>query len=196
MNIIEFIFDNPFILVILIGILSGLFGKKKQEEQQRRKHPQKKSTGPVAQPFEFPWEDRSEENEKESSQPKNAEEDLFEEYEEDDWDLEESVLEAEPVTTEKRQAAIREETLASSSLQPIDYRQEALAVPQDVSPALKGRALDRPQDTADLHRKAKNVSKVNRQQVVQGIIWSQILGEPRAREPHRPRNFQYGQRRS
>src|SRR5690625_5114119 len=35
----EFLFENPFLIIILLGLLSGLFGQNKQQDNEERPKP-------------------------------------------------------------------------------------------------------------------------------------------------------------
>ncbi|MGY3714383.1 hypothetical protein ACWE42_02535 [Sutcliffiella cohnii] len=166
MNIIEWIFSNPLILFILIGILSSLFRKKGEEQQQTNKpKPQRQQqAGQQTQPQtakeekEYNWDfdifgEKAEELEKQLRDtfypPK-----------------EEKVMKVEP---------IRE--------QPIVERVLDFEIPKD-SPILQTEL-----QTSE-GKVYKHHHEISRKQVVNGVIWSEILGQPRAQKPYRPPHLQ------
>lgn len=187
MGLIEFIFQNPFVMLILIGILTSLFGKKKQEEQKQRQRQRSNPQGrPAPQPIEVPWEN----------------------YELDP-------IEDEPVNHSKNsgkqtQAQGRENHRTPRSIEwydesTVNSTQPASSTPIEtyvervqVAPAnrsvLPTAKQDSKRSSTQGHR-AIDFKHINGQNVVQGIIWSQVLGAPRSREPHRSSAYRFGPRR-
>lgn len=151
----EFLFENPLIIFILIGIISSLFKKKNGDEQQRqrpaRKVPSQREER--AETFENNHETMSPvygeaapQASKEPvtfSQSENEKSDIQKKYEE--W----KQYEAEANHKEEAQPSVIKKTEIQSR--------------EKVSLQLKPDA-DR---------------------LIEGIAWAQVLGKPRAKNPHR-----------
>jgi hypothetical protein len=158
----EFLFENPLFIFILIGIISSLFKRVKGEQEQQPKRPVRpEQQGPTwnsenqkpAEPLkplrtQPSNHERTEEKKEFGGVPENPFLDIQKKYEERRRENEykksprANPLQSRPVTT------------------PISVKDESTeGVSLDLSPE-----ADR---------------------LIEGIAWAQVLGEPRSRNPHR-----------
>lgn len=157
----EFLFDNPFLIFVLIGIISSLFkrGKGEQEQQpKRRPNPpvqqgktleERMPKGPKPMRTQMPKSASPVKDLKPTAVPENPFQDIQKKYE------------------ERR----RESTLKRNNLQTSDER---------VQPNVRvKKELDDPSGdvSIDLRPEADRV--------IEGIAWAQVLGPPRSRNPYR-----------
>ncbi len=184
---LEIIFDifqqAPWLLIVLLGIISSLFRGKKQEEQQqqqKRQQQQRQQRQQAASQASQKRQDDYEDYRRESATtPRQEEKPRF------DWDrdvfgegkleeLEQKVREKVEKTKEQV-APIRERM--SQEVKELSIKGQEIS--KD-SPILKQELqLSEGKVVNSRHR-----IKPNR--VVEGVMWSEILGQPRSRNPHRP----------
>jgi hypothetical protein len=165
-DILDFILSNWWLLLPIIWLFSGAFGKKAKEQQERNQNPR-----PVEQTLEnhesrddsasmgFPWERVEEEPRSPSPQPNRAPRRDIESY-------------------------------ASNATQP----PSSDITGQD----LTSRRVS--SDNEGYSREAKtrlDFKRVDTTSVVQGMVWSQVFGKPRSKEPHRTSMYtRFGKRRA
>ncbi|NUH82244.1 hypothetical protein HUN92_00400 [Bacillus firmus] len=157
----EFLLENPFILIAVIAFISSFFKKKKEEK-------------PVKQAPRSVQQENRAQAERTSADPALAE-----------------VLKEEKRKLTEKSRRIEE-----------DYRQRKQQAEQSM------KALQSQQRAAE--RKASAISRIatntktgypveasgagkfepQKQSLVDGIIWSEILGPPRSKNPHRSLNRQ------
>jgi hypothetical protein len=151
---LEFILENPFILVVLIGIISSLFSKAKRSGNtnpaERRGNPE---------PERDPYADAGYEPEEKADVPlqkagKQALESMETYYQE-----------------KKEQAEERARRLAD--------RQELLERRVQNS----RRTADKPE--RNLPAEPSSRTSVSREKLADAIVWSEILGPPRSKNPRR-----------
>ncbi|MCM3705205.1 MULTISPECIES: hypothetical protein [Cytobacillus] len=153
----EFLFENPFILIAVIAFISSLFKKKKEER-------------PVKQAPRVQQENRTE-AERTSADPALAE-----------------VLEEEKRKLAEKSRRIEQE-----------YRQRKQQAEQSMK-ALQSQQRAAERKASAISRTAANTKaypveasgagkyEPQKQSLVDGIIWSEILGPPRSKNPHRSLN--------
>ncbi|MBP2241672.1 hypothetical protein J2Z40_002244 [Cytobacillus eiseniae] len=149
----EFLMDNPFILFIIIAMLSSMFGKgkgKNQQNQQKQNQSRPRQAPVQSNPIEpIPSEARNA-----SSQIKRE----YLERKRQEEKKRQEIKNRPPIMQEmsKKQAVKKEEkTLYNPSIVPVEKK-----------PALS----------------------IEKQKLVDGVIWAEILGPPRALNPHRSIN--------
>lgn len=189
----EWIFDilqqAPWLIFVLLGIFSTLFKGGKQEEQQqkqqqqRQKQRQRQQTVTQASQRQEDYEDYRRES---APTPKREDKPRF------DWDIdifgEGKLEELEQKVREKvnpylERVEQKKEQVTTIQKQMKDEVKELSIKGQEISkdsPILKQELqLSEGKVVSSRHR-----IKPNR--VVEGVMWSEILGQPRSRNPHRP----------
>ncbi|MCM3586287.1 hypothetical protein M3182_11145 [Mesobacillus maritimus] len=158
----EFLFENPLLIFIIMGILSSLFRKGKEEQKQEPKRPsrpvqQQRSDGRASQSESMePTMAQTIEHEEPRMDPKqmvpeNPFLDIQKKYEERRKELEQ-------IASERTHSSVNRPTAPTRAVDPKTDGETSL----DLTPS-----PDR---------------------VIEGIAWSQVLGPPRARNPyHRDR---------
>lgn len=133
----EFIFENPWLIVILIGALSSMFGGSRGEKKKERK--------PVQSPKRY--------------QPPLKEE---------------RKIETRPNTPRQERTTKREEILKPESVanQPSSSRKEGFS------------RLNKPRNKP-LETRKKQVIQTDH--ILEGIIWSEILNQPKSKRQSRSR---------
>ena len=173
MDILDLIFSNLAFSIALIWFVFSMFGKKEQEEQERRRHPR-----PVAQPIEVP---RPEAQPREESRP------VYQSF-----DLEESQKAAEELSNQEETVFQRTAELLAKA-EEIQNRARSQAVTKSIQERNSLRARETAlQETiltgaklALQEEKLIDFSQLDRKSIVQGMVWSQVFGLPRAKEPYR-----------
>ncbi|WP_339146937.1 MULTISPECIES: hypothetical protein [unclassified Sutcliffiella] len=192
---LEMIFDifqqAPWLLIVLLGIISSLFRGKKQEEQQRQQQQQQKrqqqqrqqAASQAAQKRQDDYEDYRRES---ASTPKREEKPRF------DWDIdvfgEGKLEELEQKVREKVNPYLEKVEKKREQVTPIRER-----VSQEVKElSIKGQEISKDSPILRDELKLSEGKVVNSRhrikpnRVVEGVMWSEILGQPRSRNPHRP----------
>lgn len=163
---LEFFFENPILTIIIIAVLSSFFRRKK-DERERGHAPNKPVKG---------YEPR----------PQNR---SFEEARDILKELSRTLQEqspAKPKTMKKPlQPAEKEKTVLSELKEPAS----AASMPQKMasdSPASEPKAVS---DEAKQEKSGEMQLEWRKQQFINGIIWSEILGLPRAKKPYMRKNI-------
>ena len=164
----EFILENPFILFVIFAIISSLFksGKgKTQNQNQKNTSPQAKQSG-ARTIQKQQTQSRSMDHRKPMSPVKRLEQMATEMAER---------LEKE--YTEKRKLADSTMRQARDYTPPIE---EVKSLPVEVAqPIVK-------QVVVEAKQQAPQPSlSIEKQKVTDGVVWAEILGPPRALNPHR-----------
>jgi hypothetical protein len=151
---------NPLVWGVLVWLFSRLFTSNKKEEETPKKQPNQRENRPNPRP-----------NQRQSSRPH-----------------------PKPVMTTVEQKSRNE-------------KKPALRTVQQAYESMKNQATEKTEKTRIVKEQPKNtkvvpkeqIPKVNRnikqnnliidqQKVVQGVIWGEILGAPRSKNPHYTRN--------
>lgn len=163
------LFSNPIAIFILIGVISSLFNKAKEnakEQQQRRARP---SNPPVAESVSAPAEmrDRRKDTPRDSERtskpvkpaPARA-------------DREPGVLsEVQKVYQEKKRQAER-----SPSSQRKTDRGSRLSAGETTGRLMQEKRYPEPESSF----------QPDRDRVVEGLIWAEVLSPPRSKKPYNP----------
>lgn len=112
----EFLFENPFILIVLIGIISSLFKKKKVEEKSKSPNPK-----PFVESMPFPEPDIVQEFEYTHIPEQEVASEL---------DAEKKQLEEEIASLKKQKQSLTKET---ERLKSIDRTQQVSFTPKETS---------------------------------------------------------------
>ncbi|MGM0835788.1 MAG: hypothetical protein ACQEV7_06495 [Bacillota bacterium] len=184
-NIIELFLQNPLLLVLLIGAITGLFGKKSKQEEQKRRQQQRQQRQSEQQ-SEVQTQSSYPNNEtgyREAKHEKKQESfdwdiDIFNETKEE---LEKKVRETlSPYLEKKKEQVVTAKETAPSAMK--DKVQELSIKQQEIaknSPILK-------QELQLSEGRVVKSHKLNPKRVVEGVMWAEILGQPRSRNPHTP----------
>ncbi|KPB05304.1 hypothetical protein [Bacillus sp. CHD6a] len=183
----EWIFDilqqAPWLIFVLLGIFSTLFKGGKQEEQQKQRQKQRRQTATQAPQRQEDYEDYRRES---APSPKKEEKPRF------DWDKDifgEGKL-------EELEQKIREKV--NPYLEKVEKKKEHVSpIQNQVKDEVKELSIKRQEISKDSPilkqelqlSEGKVVSsryRIKPNRVVEGVMWSEILGQPRSRNPHRP----------
>lgn len=174
------------LIVLLIGAVTSFFGKPKAQQGKGT------STEPVKtfppSDYERPVHHKKETNERPHINP----------FEQLKREFEEKVKESSRKLEDMLEPKKKEKTL-----KPMDLNEAYLAkldeMDNEYDESHTGRKEQLEKEMEQLskslqknHSNSKQiaVSSVNHSTVVEGIIWSEILGPPRAKRPYRPNTFQ------
>lgn len=167
MEILEFLFSNIFFLIAILWFVSSIFGRKRKEEQQRNKNPR-----PVA----FPTEERN-------PDPVASPVELDKPWEK----VEQEELQRNEGVRPRNQDLVRRAEWIESK----EIGSEAIGkLPVDTVIATE------PVRYSKRSKQLLDFTNLNRTKVVQGMVWSQVFGLPRAKEPHRTSPYTKYSRRS
>lgn len=155
----EFLFENPFILIAVIAFISSFFKKKKEEK-------------PVKQAPRSVQQENRTQAERTSADPA-----LAEVLEEEKRKLTEKSRRMEQDYRQRKQQA--EQSMKALQSQKRAAERKASAISKTASNTNTGYPV-----------KASGAGKFEprKQSLVDGIIWSEILGPPRSKNPHRSLN--------
>jgi len=156
---LEFLLENPFILIAIIAFISSFFKKKKEEK-------------PVKQAPRSARQENRTQAERTAADPVMAE-----------------VLEEEKRKMEEKSRRIAEEYRQSKQ-----HAEQSMKALQNQQRAAERKASAISKTAADISAgypaEASGAGKFEprKQALVDGIIWSEILGPPRSKNPHRSLN--------
>ncbi|CAG9619359.1 hypothetical protein [Sutcliffiella rhizosphaerae] len=202
----EIIFDllrqNPWLILILFGILSGLFRKspedKQQKNRQQQQTQQRQQKPQAARSRQEDYEDYRRESAAKPASNTQAST-RTEEKPRIDWDVfgEGKLEELEQKIREKVNPYMEKVEEKRQQISPLEDRIKDEI--EDVTTSMQDIAKDSPIFKNDLKRSEGRVAnprlKMNPDRVVEGVMWSEILGQPRARNPHRPVYSEYIQKK-
>jgi hypothetical protein len=159
---VNFFIDNPFLVIVLIAVISSFFKKKKENPAQNHNRPKQAGKAQQRPQRSFVEEAR----------------DLFKEFVSD---------ETRPIprqTEKKVRRPKRSEETAEASLVRLEpssagLQEAVLETMQTVNPSA---AL-----TPDTTPKKK--LETSEDHLIDSVIWSEILGPPRAKKPYMRKNF-------
>ena len=150
----EALFDNPIILFILIGLISSIFNKVKGNGQDNQNQRPQRPVRPASPPVEM-------------SRP----------------------AETEP-EREPRPTFSERSTNALNDIQKVylERKQHAEKAPSEPRNSERGRLSignTSPRSRLPLEKSEPAIDfKPDRDNLIEGIIWSEILGKPRAKKPY------------
>jgi flagellar biosynthesis GTPase FlhF len=152
---LEFLLENPFILIAVIAFISSFFKKKKEEK-------------PVKQAPRSAQQENRTQAERTSADPA-----LAEVLEEEKRKLTEKSRRIEEEYRQRKQQA--EQRMKALQNQQRAAERKASAISKTASNTKKGYPAE-----------ASGAGKFEprKQSLVDGIIWSEILGPPRSKNPH------------
>ncbi|WP_019154560.1 hypothetical protein [Robertmurraya massiliosenegalensis] len=158
----QFLLDNPFIIIILLGILSSLF--KKNKEQPTNKRPTRQAS-PTST---------------ESSPPSNPMAEIFKEFIEVEEEKPAKPLYNEYIDTKKEAEA----KIAALREQQKQYAERANRMNTQSRMNIETKPIMVTETT-----NSGRTFNVEGEKLADAIIWSEILGPPRAKKPHRSMNY-------
>lgn len=168
MGLIDIIFDNLLIILLIIGSLTGLFGRGKKRQEN---HPR-----PVANPIELPWE-------KEAEQEDNRTYSTQDNQAKDNFDQDRPWRKMNEKFQEKFQEKVDKVNQGEiSKEQDITLTQNDLGesdISDGVQPVKKKNVSYSPEV-----KRMLDFKRMNPKSVINGIIWSQVLEKPRSKNPH------------
>jgi hypothetical protein len=159
----EFLFENPLLIFVLIGIISSLFKKVKgeQEQQQPKRPVRPEQQGPTwNSEGQMPAEPHK------PLRTETSEDERFEEKKEFNGVPENPFLDIQKKYEERRRENEFKKSPRSNNLQ-----SRSIATTTSMKDgSTEGVSLDLSPEADRL---------------IEGIAWAQVLGEPRSRNPHR-----------
>lgn len=156
---------NPFVIFVLIGILSSLFNKAKgnsKDNQQRR------PVRPVSKPAEMQGPAKAQREPRRAPRP-----------------VQTRPVQPEPVNTETRAAA-------PSSIQKEYQEKKRQAEKVESKPRTvdRGRLSSEAAPAVSRFSDAKAEPVLDfqpdQERLIEGLIWAEVLGQPRAKKPYHP----------
>ncbi|MBM4762337.1 hypothetical protein [Bacillus sp. B15-48] len=159
----EFLFENPILLILLIGLLSSLFKKPKAEEKQEQRRRK-----PPARPEQRQPEKRVPREtmyERRTQQPHN------------------DAAKGPEVETKENQTVY--DTL--SELQKKFEERQQERVNKEAEQITLNSTNEQGMRAANNAQIGSLQLKPDADRLIEGIAWAQILGQPRAKDPHRTR---------
>jgi TolA-binding protein len=170
---LEFLLENPFILIALIAFISSFFKKKKEEK-------------PVKQTPRSVQQEQRAQAERTSADSALAET-LKEEYRQQEE-------KAKRIEEEYRQQEEKAKKMEEEYRQRKQQAEESMKALQNQRRAAERKAskiAKTASNTNAEHRKEPSGAgsfEFRKQSLADGIIWSEILGPPRSKNPHRSLN--------
>ncbi|MFE8703211.1 hypothetical protein ACFYKX_21770 [Cytobacillus sp. FJAT-54145] len=155
----EFLFENPFLLVILIGLISSIFKRMKGTQEEPRKSQPKPFV--ESGPFDFEQQPRQE-------QPVQRMEPVPQQTYEPNplGKIEQEFLEKKKKAEEKLAALKKQQATAQKKAETIQSHRRLNQVKEKIETT----------EPEQVH--------VDNQKLVDAVIWSEILGPPRSKRPH------------
>ncbi|WP_147532403.1 hypothetical protein [Bacillus marasmi] len=160
----EFFFDNPFILVILIGIISSLFKKNKEAQQEKQKgnKPKPVRTEEAPAPVRKNRPSRAQQQNPSKS----------------------------PRSKQPRQTSRERDLARENQTDVMDQRYAALKIHQEEPYHTNSAMESAPTQERNLiyrddEQNKQRTLNVDSNALVDGLIWSEVLGPPRAKKAHR-----------
>lgn len=170
---LETLLDNPFIIIILLGIISSLFGKgnatnKEQEQQRKQRQPQPQlQPRKMTQP-QVPRREIQRERVEPFDHEKRVQPTVFETVQ----------VEIESEFEQQRQAHAKKLKALEDERNAIENKVD------DIHSGLqKKRQMTMPTQVNTTNDPLPSYGS----RLVDGIVLSEILGKPRAKNPHRDR---------
>jgi hypothetical protein len=169
-GILDLILDNWWILLGALWLLSGVLGKK-GKEQERQKQNHNHNSRPDAHPVEV---DGTRDDHSSIEFP---------------WEK----VEGKSAQASPQRNQSQRDYMESSVENVVDYRKGTQMMAQDVS-AQDIKSVDKVRYSKEA-KQILDFKNINKTTVVQGMVWSQIFGKPRSKEPHRASKYtRYGKR--
>jgi len=185
LDLIGIFFENPWLFFLLLIFLSGMFSSPSKQKQENRKAPGGKEhqQAPTRRTFsegaKTIFDEIRHELEKEAF-PTGRETVAREEIREGKPVLRVPERVSEQNATQKMAKIHQNETFEQkkSSLEPLQRRDLAREINQ------LELAIEKKKEVTTAIAKGSFIP--NKSKVVEGIIWSEILGQPRAKKPYQP----------
>lgn len=186
MEILFELFSNPIALFILIGVISSLFNKKKSEDQQPQRRPVRppgpmQQPGPVRPPRPAPAR----------RQPAEARDEPLQEIEKDHGPRYDTGRDTQRNRGSAKHAPGETGVEIINELQKV-YLERKLQSDEQMNKqrSSKGR-MSAGKTTGRLSQKREQqepevIFQTDRDTLVEGLIWAEVLGKPRAKRPYNP----------
>ncbi|WLR56296.1 hypothetical protein LC048_05045 [Mesobacillus subterraneus] len=185
MELLFVLFSNPVALFILIGVISSLFNKKKQDGQQPQRRPVRppgpmQQPGPARQPRPAPARRQPAEAKVE---PRAEIEKDFEPRYETSRDTQRSRESEKQVLRETGVEIVND--LQTVYLERKLQSEEQMNKQRSSNGRMSGEGSGRLQQKRE-EKETEVVFQPDRDTLVEGLIWSEVLGKPRAKRPYNP----------
>lgn len=188
MGLIDFILDNLFLIIIAVGFLSSILAKKNQEEKQRQAERSTASQTASSQPRQPERIERYENRDVKNADAPVLESSKIKEMNEEMQELkrqqeQRSRLEKEdkasPIYSGDPYARKTATPYARKSDTPYERENETPYARENSTPYGLGR------------RSPKSIFNGQglRNESIQGMMWAEVFGQPKAKQPYRPRSY-------
>lgn len=157
----EILFDNPFIIIILIAALSSMFKNKKKPENDRKRGTSHTSAS-------------------KPERPSNRMDEMKEIFKE----VTRHLSEEHPVPAKKTEEMYQEKQDEAAQL--IETLKQKSDVKGKIESITTGISQGPDKQTMGTEKK-DNSMKLDESTLIDAVVWSEILGPPRAKNPYRKR---------
>jgi hypothetical protein len=160
----EFLFQNPFLILILLAYLFSLFGKRKKQQAQQQRNSQPRHVQTKRAPAER------------GSELKRQLDTAIREFKNltENRQYTEQAESVQPVEQDKNELKEQSE----------NRKPKAQAVKREAEQQKVSVSPSKPVEMASEKEEHVSLAPTDKQ-LVEGIIWSEILGPPRSLNPHR-----------
>ncbi|MGV2938176.1 hypothetical protein AB5I83_01190 [Mesobacillus sp. LC4] len=186
MELLFELFSNPIALFILIGVISSLFNKKKTDGQQPQRRPVRppgpmQQPGPVRQPRPAPARRQPAEARVEPAPPVEKD---YEPRQDSRRETERSRESGKRNSGETGVEIINDlqQVYLERKLQAEDLTNKERSSKGRMSAGESSGRLNQKRD----QKVSEVVIQPDRDTLVEGIIWAEVLGKPRAKRPYNP----------
>lgn len=179
---LEMLFENPFIIIILIGLISSLFGRSKAADEAKRKQAEQRQK--QTQTFE---EQRPARSAFETFEQQRFEPEIEQEPEPKLHPMFKHIF---PDFEEEKETQIQQEALERAKrIEKYEKRQREL---EEEAKRIQARTEKKKQEQELTSKRDYVNDKIlpeTGSRLVDGIIYAEILGQPRAKRAHSSRRF-------
>jgi hypothetical protein len=161
---LEFLFENPFLVIVLIAFISSFFRKKKDNPDTQGRTPTQTGGGQNKRP----------------PSPIEEARDIFKEFSRSLQEQQEKPMPRK--TMDKQFQSGRKMETSQKAEQPAASDMNAL----EILPVRN--EMKRPPIGLEPKAMPNKELKVQEEQLIDAIIWSEILGPPRAKKPYMKKN--------
>lgn len=182
MQILLELFSNPIALFILIGVISSLFNQKKKDGSQQQQRRPVRPPGPVQQPRPAPARRQPAEAKREPLRPEIEKADDYK-------PRSENRRPAEPSRDKRSQSPADSGVEVLTDIQK-KYQERKHQTEESEKKQQTGR-MSSGQTSGRLNQKREQVQtdvvfQPDKDTLLEGLIWAEVLGKPRAKKPYNP----------
>ncbi|MCM3761506.1 hypothetical protein M3212_11995 [Alkalihalobacillus oceani] len=172
-NLLEFIFNNIFLVLIIIGgIISFLnrLGGNQNEQQRQKSRPQQRSGRPQQGQGKIDWREIFQQEEAEPERPRRS-------------------TYAGPDGLGEEQPRQTAEVQFESPVAEIEEEQRQLKKRYEEARRRQQRAAESARNSQQTPQRANEkldlqLNRLSNNEAMKAVVWAEVLGQPRARKPH------------